>query len=36
MSKACVNALMAIPAQENERLVINGYCPSWVDTDIVV
>jgi len=33
ISKACVNALTAVLARENEGLVINACCPGWVATD---
>ncbi|KAL6715510.1 hypothetical protein ACLMJK_006471 [Lecanora helva] len=34
VSKACVNALTAVLARENQGLVINACCPGWVDTDM--
>ena len=33
-SKACVNALTAILARENEGVIVNSCCPGWVDTEM--
>lgn len=34
VSKACVNAITAVLARENQDLTINACCPGWVDTDM--
>lgn len=34
VSKACVNAFVAILARETPGLVINSCCPGWVNTEM--